>query len=70
MEIDPCTGAVTEIQVGTASSIGVRNKWEWRATSSTIVKYAREYRITITGGTKTANGGQITAGQYVAPVTE
>lgn len=70
MEVDPCTGAVTETQVGTASPIGVRNKWEWRATSSTIVKYSREYRITTTSGTKATNGGQITAGQYVAPVTE
>lgn len=48
----------------------MRNKWTWRATSSTIVKYAREYRVTSSGGTKATNGGQITAGQYVAPVTE
>lgn len=70
MEIDPCTGTLNEVQVGTASPVGVRNKWTWRATSAAIVKYSREYRVTTTGGTKATNGGQITAGQYVAPVTE
>lgn len=70
MEIDPCTGQTTDVQVGTASPVGVRNKWTWRATSAGITKYTREYRVTSTGGTKSTNGGQITAGQYVAPVTE
>lgn len=70
MEIDPCTGQVNEVEVGSASPVGVRNKWTWRATSATITKYAREYRVSTLGGTKATNGGQITAGQYVAPVTE
>lgn len=70
MEIDPCTGKLNEVQVGSASPVGVRNKWTWRAGSTSIVKYSREYRVTSNGGTKATNGGQITAGQYVAPVTE
>lgn len=70
MEIDPCTGTVNEVQVGSAAPVGLRNKWTWRSTSSTLIKYSREYRVTSSGGTKATNGGQITAGQYVAPVTE
>jgi hypothetical protein len=70
MDIDPCTGAVTEVEVGSASPVGVRNKWTWRASSTTLVKYAREYKVKTLGGTKATNGGQITAGQYVAPVGE
>jgi hypothetical protein len=70
MDIDPCTGAVTEVEVGSASPVGVRNKWTWRASSTTLTKYAREYKVKTLGGTKATNGGQITAGQYVAPVTE
>jgi hypothetical protein len=70
IDIDPCGGTPTEVQVGSATPVGVRNKWTWRATSATLTKYAREYRVTTVGGTKATNGGQITAGQYVAPVTE
>jgi len=70
IDIDPCGGTPTEVEVGSATPVGVRNKWTWRATSATLTKYAREYRVTTIGGTKATNGGQITAGQYVAPVTE
>lgn len=70
IDIDPCGGTPTEVEVGSASPVGVRNKWTWRAGSTTLTKYAREYRVTTLSGTKATNGGQITAGQYVAPVTE
>ena len=70
IDIDPCGGTPTEVEVGSATPVGVRNKWTWRASSTTLTKYAREYRVTTVGGTKATNGGQITAGQYVAPVTE
>jgi hypothetical protein len=72
MEVDPCTGQVTETTVGTAASgnKGPRNKFEWRASSTTRTKYTREYLITGSTGTQSTNGGQITAGQYVQPVTE
>lgn len=70
IDVDPCGGTPTEVQVGSASPIGVRNKWTWRASSTTLTKYAREYRVTTLSGTKATNGGQIIAGQYVAPVTE
>ena len=70
IDVDPCGGTPTEVEVGSATPVGVRNKWTWRAGSTTLTKYAREYRVKTLGGTKATNGGQITAGQYVAPVTE
>ena len=70
MEIDPCTGEVNDVSVGTATPTGPRNKWTWRAGSNSLIKYSREYKATASTGTKATNGGQILAGQYVAPIAE
>jgi hypothetical protein len=70
MEIDPCTGEVNDVTVGTALPKGDRNKWTWRSGSASLIKYAREYKATASSGTKETNGGQILAGRYVAPIAE
>lgn len=70
MEIDACSGEVTESQVGSARMVGVRNKWTWRAESTAPTKYAREYIVRASTGTKELTKYNITAGQYIAPVTE
>ena len=70
MEIDPCTGETNDVTVGTASPTGARLKWTWRSGSSSLIKYAREYKATASTGTKETNGGQILAGQYIAPIAE
>jgi hypothetical protein len=70
MEIDPCTGETNDVSVGTATPTGARLKWTWRSGSSSLIKYAREYKATASTGTKETNGGQIIAGQYVAPIAE
>lgn len=69
-EIDPCTGKVVDQDIGSASPQGARLKWEWRSESTTLIKYAREYKATSSNGVKETNGGQILAGQYIAPVAE
>lgn len=69
-EIDPCTGKVNDVTVGSASPTGARLKWTWRAESRALIKYAREYKATSSNGLKETNGGQIIAGQYVAPIAE
>ena len=69
-EIDPCTEKITDYSVGSGKPSGPRNKWEWRAGSSTLVKYARGYKATASSGTKTTNSGQILAGQFVTPIGE
>jgi hypothetical protein len=69
-EIDPCTGKVVDQDIGSASPQGARLKWEWRSESTSLVKYAREYKATSSNGVKETNGGQTLAGQYVAPVAE
>lgn len=69
-EIDPCTGKVNDVAVGSASPQGARLKWEWRADSGSLVKYAREYKATSSNGVKETNGGQVLAGQYIAPIAE
>lgn len=69
-EIDPCTGKVVDQDIGSATPQGARLKWEWRSESTTLIKYAREYKATSSNGVKETNGGQILAGQYVAPVAE
>lgn len=71
-EINPCTGAVSYTTVGSAApKVGdARNKWTWRADSTTLSRYTRDYHITVSSGTKLTNGGQILAGQYVQPVGE
>ncbi|KAK3642306.1 hypothetical protein LTR56_010883 [Elasticomyces elasticus] len=70
MEVDHCTGEVNEVSVGVANPIAPRNKFTFRASSTTAGKYTREYIIRAGGSTKATNGGAITAGQYVQPVTE
>ena len=69
-EVDPCTGKVVDQDIGSATPQGARLKWEWRSESTSLVKYAREYKATSSNGVKETNGGQIMAGQYVAPVAE
>jgi hypothetical protein len=69
-EIDPCTGKVVDQDIGSATPQGARLKWEWRSESTALVKYAREYKATSSNGVKETNGGQILAGQYIAPVAE
>jgi hypothetical protein len=71
LDVDPCTGVETDRIVGNAvPRVGdVRNKFIWRADGTTLSHYTREYHIKIsTGQTLTLNN--ITAGQYVQPVTE
>lgn len=72
MDVDPCTGNVSYTAIGAAVSNakGARNKFIFRASSTTQVPYSREYRITGSTGTLLTNGGQITAGQFVQPVTD
>ncbi|KAK4610528.1 hypothetical protein CLAFUW4_14160 [Fulvia fulva] len=72
IEVDPCTGETKDVNVGSATlkTGDIRNKWEWRAESTALQRYTREYRITASTGTGSTNGGQILAGQYVQPVTE
>lgn len=71
-EVDPCTGDVKAVAVGSANPAGGgnRNKWIWRASSSVLTTYTREYNITASSGTRSTNGGQILAGQYIQPVGE
>lgn len=68
-EIDPCTGKFNDVPVGSASPTGARLKWTWRSGSSSLVKYAREYKATSSNGVvETKNN--ITAGQYISPIAE
>lgn len=71
-EVDPCTGDIKAVSVGSAvpRAGDVRNKWIWRASSTTLTTYTREYNITTSTGTGITNGGQILAGQYIQPVGE
>lgn len=48
-------------------AVDARGKWLWRADSTTLSKYTREYHITTSTETKLTNNG-ILAGQYVQPV--
>lgn len=71
LDVDPCSGAESERSVGAATykAGDVRNKWTWRADSTTFSKYTREYRIRASTGTRLTTNG-LTTGQYVQPVTE
>jgi hypothetical protein len=69
-EIDPCTGKIVDQDVGSATPQGARLKWTWRSESTSLIKYAREYKATSSNGVKETNGGQILAGQYIAPIAE
>ncbi|KAF2099914.1 hypothetical protein NA57DRAFT_24250, partial [Rhizodiscina lignyota] len=71
IDVDHCTGEETDRIVGSATikAGDARNKFTWRADSTTLSKYTREYRIKASTGTKATKNG-ILAGQYVQPVTE
>jgi hypothetical protein len=71
LDVDPCTGEETERLIGNAipKAGDPRNKFTWRADSTTLGHYVREYRIKANSGQKTTSNG-IVAGQYVQPVTE
>ncbi|KAF2646093.1 hypothetical protein P280DRAFT_485872 [Massarina eburnea CBS 473.64] len=72
IDVDPCTGAETERQIGSATPRAgdVRCKWEARI-ESTIAQtpYTREYVIRTQSKVITTKDG-IEAGKYVTPVTE
>jgi hypothetical protein len=71
IDVNPCTGEETYRTIGAASPKAgeARNKFTFRADSTQISKYTREYRITVSTGQKETKNGLI-AGQYVQPVTE
>ncbi|KAG9948181.1 hypothetical protein KCU85_g5218, partial [Aureobasidium melanogenum] len=71
IDVDPCTGEETERSVGAASYKrgDVRNKWEWRAATTTTSKYTREYVLRLSTGEKLTDN-KINAGRYVQPVLE
>ncbi|KAF9871191.1 hypothetical protein CkaCkLH20_11360 [Colletotrichum karsti] len=70
IDYDKCTGAKNLRDIASLPIPGTepRNKFEYRVTQPTQVKYAREYYISTSAGTKTNNG--ILAGTYVMPVSE
>ncbi|KAG9584520.1 hypothetical protein KCU86_g6183, partial [Aureobasidium melanogenum] len=71
IDVDPCTGEETERSVGAASYKrgDVRNKWEWRAATTTTSKYTREYVLRLSTGEKITDN-KINAGRYVQPVLD
>ncbi|KAI4724308.1 hypothetical protein E4T49_07966 [Aureobasidium sp. EXF-10728] len=71
IDVDPCTGEETERSVGSASykAGDARNKWTWRAATTTTSKYTREYVIRASTGEKLTDN-KINAGRYVQPVLE
>ena len=71
LDVDPCTGEETERSVGAAlyKAGDIRNKWIWRADSTTFSKYTKEYLIRASTGEKITTNG-LTAGRYIQPVTE
>jgi hypothetical protein len=71
MDVDPCTGEVTDREIAATSMIAgsARNKFEYRVKATSESPKTREYRIVAgTGTRKTKN--DILAGQYVMPVSE
>ncbi|THW72408.1 hypothetical protein D6D19_06535 [Aureobasidium pullulans] len=71
IDVDPCTGEETERSVGAASykAGDARNKFTWRAGTTTSSKYTREYVIRASTGEKLTDN-KINAGRYVQPVLE
>ncbi|KAF1957912.1 hypothetical protein CC80DRAFT_560007 [Byssothecium circinans] len=72
IDVDPCTGAETERQIGSATPRGgdARCKWEARIESTTAqTPYTREYVVKTQSKIITTKDG-IEAGKYVTPVTE
>jgi hypothetical protein len=71
IDVDPCTGLETDRIVGSSQPLAgnPRNRFIWRADSTTLSHYTREYRIKLSVGTKLTNQN-ILSGQYVQPVTE
>lgn len=71
LDVDPCTGDETEVQVATGQlkAGDVRNKFDIRFKDTSITKLAREYRVKANKGAKVVAKG-IQAGQYTAPISE
>jgi hypothetical protein len=71
IDVDPCTGEETERQVGSAAykAGDLRNKWEWRAGTTTASKYTREYVVRASTGEKLTDN-KINAGRYVQPALD
>ena len=72
IDIDPCTGAETERQIGSATPRAgdVRCKWEARIESTLAqTPYTREYVVRTQSKVITTKDG-LEAGKYVTPVTE
>lgn len=73
IDIDVCTGEPTYRTILTAAvdATQPRNKFDQRLRASSGDRYAREYRIVTTGAAPPKlTKNNITAGQYVQPVTE
>lgn len=71
MDVDPCTGKVTDREIAATSMIAnsARNKFEYRVKAPQNSDKTREYRIVAGTGTRLTKNG-IMAGSYVQPVTE
>jgi hypothetical protein len=71
LDVDPCTGNETERPIGSASNRpnDARNKFIFRADSTTLSKYTREYKVKASTGQQPTKN-TIIAGQYVQPVAE
>ncbi|KAK7985223.1 hypothetical protein PG988_002845, partial [Apiospora saccharicola] len=72
IEIDVCTGEPTYRPILTAAvdATQPRNKFDQRLRASSGDRYTREYRIVTTGSPTKMTKNNITAGQYIQPVTE
>lgn len=72
IDIDVCTGEPTYRDVLTAAvdATQPRNKFDQRLRASSGDRYTREYRVVTTGSPPKLTKNNITAGQYIQPVTE
>jgi hypothetical protein len=66
VDVDLCNGQVTDRAVGNAvvKQGEIRNKWEWRADTTTFSKYTCEYKVKVSTGTAITKNG-IIVGQYI-----
>ncbi|KAK7914451.1 hypothetical protein PG985_012154 [Apiospora marii] len=71
IDIDVCTGEPTyrNVLTATVDATQPRNKFDQRLRASSGDRYTREYRIVTSSPTKLTKNN-ITAGQYIQPVTE
>ena len=71
LDVGPCTDETTDRIVGNVipKAGDARGKWIWRADSTILSNYTREYHITTNTGSMTTKN-KILASQYVQPVTE